>query len=334
MKKIINDPFAVVDETIDGVLKAHPQHLKPVAGTTRALMRADGPIPGKVAIVTGGGSGHLPLFLGYVGPGFCDAVAIGNVFSSPAADDMLAAASAANGGRGVLFLYGNYGGDRLNFGLASELAEAEGIPVAQALVRDDVASAPPDQIDRRRAIAGLFFAYKIAGACAQSGASLEEVRATAEEAILNTRSLGVALAPCIVPSAGKPNFVLADGQMGIGIGIHGEPGIENIPLQTANATAKILTERLLADLPFASSDETAVLINGLGATPPEELYILWGRAHDLLVEAGIKIHRCYIGEYATSMEMAGCSISLLRLNDRLRKLLDAPAHSPFLPQGC
>ncbi|MHB9038217.1 MAG: dihydroxyacetone kinase subunit DhaK [Armatimonadota bacterium] len=332
MKKIINDPFKVVDETISGVLKAHPHHLKGVPGSTRSLMRADGPVKDKVAIVTGGGSGHIPIFLGYVGKGLCDAVAIGNVFSSPASDDMFAAAKAAHSGRGVLFLFGNYGGDRMNFGLAAEMAEMEGIDVQQALVKDDVASAPRDEIDRRRAVAGLFFAYKIVGAKAETGADLAEVKAVADRVIASTCSMGVALSPCIVPAVGKPNFSLADDEMGLGMGIHGEPGIEVGKLKSADEIAEILTSQLLSDLPFRSGDEVAVLVNGLGATSPEELYILWNKAHDILRDTGIGIHRCFVGEYATSMEMAGASISLLKLDDEIRELLDAPAYSPFLLQ--
>ncbi|MDD5483559.1 MAG: dihydroxyacetone kinase subunit DhaK [Kiritimatiellae bacterium] len=330
MKKIINDPFNVVEETIAGILKAYPHHLKPVSGSNRALVRAAAPVKGKVAIVTGGGSGHLPVFLGYIGRGLCDGVAIGNVFSSPSAEAMLAATRTAHGGKGVLHLFGNYGGDKMNFDLAAELAGAEGIRVEQALVKDDIASAPPAEIDRRRAVAGLFFAYKIAGAKAEDGASLDEVKTAAEKAIFNTRSMGVALTSCIVPAAGKPTFSIAEDEMEFGMGIHGEPGVERTKMKSADEIAQILTEKIMADLPFRKGDEVAALVNGLGATPPEELFILWNKTHDILLEHGIKIHRCYVGEYATSMEMAGCSISLLRLDQELKTLLDAPACSPFL----
>ena len=330
MKKIINDPFKVVDETIDGILKAYPHHLKAVQESKRVLVRADAPVEGKVAIVTGGGSGHIPVFLGYVGKGLCDGVSIGNVFSSPSTEAMLAATRAAHGGNGVLYLYGNYGGDRMNFDLASEMAEAEGIHVETALVRDDVASAPPEEIDRRRAVAGIFFAYKIAGAKAEERAPLDDVKAIAEKAISNTRSMGVALSPCIVPAAGKPTFSIGEDEMELGMGIHGEPGVERTKLKTADEIAEIMTAKVIADLPFKKGDEVAVLVNGLGATPPEELYILWNKAHDILVNNGIKIYKCYVGEYATSMEMAGCSISILRLDGELKQLLDAPAYSPFL----
>lgn len=332
MKKIINDPYGVVEDTIEGILKAYPRHLKPAPGSKRALIRFDSPVEGKVAIVTGGGSGHIPVFLGYVGKGLCDGVAIGNVFSSPSSDDMLAATRASHGGKGVLFLYGNYAGDKMNFDLAAEMAEAEGIAIRQARVADDVASAPPEEADRRRAVAGLFFAYKIAGAKAETGAELEQVEATANKVISNTRSMGIALSACIVPAAGKPNFTLAEDEMGVGMGIHGEPGIEISKLKTANEIAEMLVPRLVQDLPFKSSDEVAVLVNGLGATPPEELFILWNKAHDLLKDHGLEIHKSFVGEYATSMEMAGASISLLKLEEELKQLLDAPAFSPFLPQ--
>lgn len=333
MKKIINDPFDFTDELISGVLKAYPDHLKKAAGSSRALVRADAPVKNKVAIVTGGGAGHVPTFLGYVGKGLCDGVAVGNVFSSPAADDMFAAACAAHSGKGVLFLFGNYAGDRMNFGMASDMAEAEGIQVEQAIVADDIASAPLDEMRRRRAVAGLFFPYKIAGAKAElDDADLESVKAAAEKAIQNTRSMGVSIAPCTVPAAGQPSFELADDEMGVGMGIHGEPGIGISKLKTADEIAEILTKPLIEDLNLQANDEVAVLVNGLGATPPEELYILWNKVHDLLADAGVGIYRCYVGEYATALEMAGCSVSLLKLDEEMKPLLDAPAYSPFLPQ--
>lgn len=332
MKKIINDPYEFSDDMISGILKAYPKHLKTVSGSRRSLMRADAPVKNKVAIVTGGGAGHLPVFLGYVGKGLCDGVAIGNVFSSPAADDMLAAARAVHSGNGVLFLFGNYGGDCMNFDMASEMAETEGIQVEQAIVADDIASAPLEEMHRRRAVAGVFFSYKITGAKAELNADLDSVLSTAKKVIHNTRSMGVSLSPCTVPAAGQPSFTLADDEMGVGMGIHGEPGIEICKLKTADDIAETLTKPLIEDLGLKSKDEVAVLINGLGATPPEELYILWNRVHDLLADCGLGIHRCYVGEYATSLEMAGCSVSLLKLDEEMKSLLDAPAYSPFLPQ--
>ncbi len=332
MKKIINDPYAVVDETIAGIVKAYPYHLRPSRTSGRALVRADAPVKGKVAICTGGGSGHIPVFLGYVGPGLVDAVSIGNVFSSPAADDMLAATLEADGGAGVLYVFGNYGGDKMNFEMAAEMAELQGIPVRQSIANDDVASAPPAEKDRRRGIAGIFFAYKIAGAKAATMAGLDEVKATTDRAIEGTRSMGVALSPCTIPAAGKPTFTIAADEMEVGMGIHGEPGIGRGKLKPADEIAELLSEIVIEDLPYRAGDEVAVLVNGLGATPPEELYVLYNRVHDLLDDHGLKIHRAFVGEYATSMEMAGASLSLLRLDEELKMLLDAAAFSPFLPQ--
>ena len=222
MKKLINDPMDFVDETIEGILLAWPDHLKRCEGTGRALMRADGPVEGKVSILTGGGSGHIPLFLGYVGPGMLDAVSIGNVFSSPSADDMLAATVTCDGGAGALYIFGNYSGDKMNFALAAEMAEFEDIRVETSIVVDDVASAPVEEMDTRRGVAGMFFAFKIAGARAEQGADLDAVKAAADKAILNTRSMGVALSPCTIPAAGEPTFEIADDEMELGMGVHGE----------------------------------------------------------------------------------------------------------------
>ncbi|NLO07424.1 MAG: dihydroxyacetone kinase subunit DhaK [candidate division WS1 bacterium] len=333
MKKLINDPFEFVDETIEGVLLAHRDHFQRCEGSKRALMRADGPVEGKVAIVTGGGSGHIPVFLGYVGPGLCDAASIGNVFSSPSPDDMLAATVAAHGGAGVLHLYGNYSGDRMNFGMAAEMAEMEDVEVKTVLVRDDVVSAPVEEMDRRRAVAGLFFAYKIAGARAEEGATLGEVAEAAEAAAVNTRSMGVALTSCTIPAAGEPTFQIGEDEMELGMGIHGEQGLRRGKIMPADAVVDEMLEHILADLPFEAGDEVAVLVNSLGATPPEELYIMYRRAHAVLGQAGIGIHRAFIGEYATSLEMAGASISLLRLDADLKRLLDAEAYSPLLPRA-
>ena len=332
MKKLINDPMAFVDETIEGVLAAYPGYLKRCAGSKRALMRTDGPVAGKVAIVTGGGSGHIPVFLGYVGPGLLDAVSIGNVFSSPSPDDMLAATRAAHGGAGVLHLYGNYSGDVMNFGMAAEMAEMEDIEVATVLARDDVVSAPVAEMDRRRAVAGLVFAYKIAGARADEGADLAGVVAAAEHAAVNTRSMGVALTPCTIPAAGEPTFTLGENEMELGMGIHGEPGLRRSQIMPVDDVVDEIMENVLGDLPFASGDEVAVLVNGLGATPPEELFLMYRRTKAILDDAGIAVHRALVGEYATSMEMAGASVSLLKLEGDLKRLLDAPAYSPFLPQ--
>jgi len=331
VQKIINDPIAFPAEVLEGILIAHPDRLR-AAGDPRAIVRADAPVHGKVGIATGGGSGHLPVFLGYVGEGLADGVAVGNVFASPSSDTMLEVTRAISGGAGVLYLYGNYGGDILNFDLAAELAADEGIEVATVLGADDVASAPPERADRRRGIAGIFFLFKVAGAKAAEGAALAEVVATTQKAAAGTRTMGVALSPCTVPAAGKPTFELPAGEMEIGMGIHGEPGVRRGPLETADQIADELLGAILADLPYQSGDEVAVLVNGLGATPKEELYLLYRRAAAVLGERGISIYRQYIGEYATSLEMAGASISLLRLDDELKRLIDAPMDTPFVVQ--
>ena len=332
MKKLINDPNQVVEDTISGILKAHPYHLRRAEGSQRALVRADSPVKDKVAICTGGGSGHIPVFLGYVGPGLADGVSVGNVFSSPSADDMIAVTREVHGGAGVLYVFGNYQGDIMNFEMAAEMAEMEDIPVQMSIVKDDVASAPRSEMERRRGVAGIFFAYKIAGAKADTGASLEEGKATVDRVIENTCTMGVALTPCTIPAAGKPTFTIGDDEMEFGMGIHGEPGIERTKLRSADEVTEIIAKKVIEDIPLQTGDEVAVLINGLGATPPEELYIIYNKVHDILQEHGIKEYRNYIGEYATSMEMAGASLTLLRLNDKFKALLVAPAFSPFLPQ--
>ena len=332
MRKLINHPNDFVDEVLEGILSAHPDQLRAVTDDRRAIVRADAPLEGRVGIVTGGGSGHLPVFLGYVGTGLCTGVAVGNVFSSPSSDQVLAATRASNGGAGVLHLFGNYGGDVLNFELAADMAEDEGIDTRTVLVTDDVTSAPADDREGRRGVAGLVFAYKCAGAAAEAGADLDEVAAVAAEANANTRTMGVGLSPTILPAAGEPTFTLDEGEMEIGIGIHGEPGIRREALRPADEVADALLEHILADLGADAGDEVCVLVNGLGATPQEELYVLYRRVHSRLSEAGLAVHRAYVGEYATSLEMAGASISVLRSTDRLRPLIDAPARSPFFEQ--
>ena len=332
MKKLINDPYQVVDETLAGILKAYPYHLRMARDSQRALVRTDAPIKGKVGICTGGGSGHIPAFLGYVGPGLLDGVSVGNIFSSPSAEDMLTATKEVNGGAGVLYIFGNYSGDVMNFEMAAEMAGMEGIQVLTSIVKDDVASAPRSERDHRRGVAGLYFAYKIAGAKADTMAKLEEVKAVTDQVIEETCSIGIALTSCTIPAAGKPTFTIADDEMELGMGIHGEPGIERTKLKKANEIAASMADKVINDLPFKSGDEVAVLVNGLGATPPEELFILYNRIHDILGNHGLRVYKTFVGEYATSMEMAGASLTLLRLNNEFKSLLDAPAFSPFLPQ--
>jgi phosphoenolpyruvate---glycerone phosphotransferase subunit DhaK len=335
MKKLINAPENVVDEMIEGILQAYPYHLKAASQADRGirgLVVADAPIKGKVGIATGGGSGHIPLFLGYLGKGLADGVAVGDVFSSPSAEEMLAVTKAIDGGAGVLYLYGNYGGDVMNFDMAAEMADDEGIRVLTSLGADDVASAPADQKETRRGIAGIFYAYKLAGAKAAQMADLDEVKRVADKAGANTRTMGVALSPCTIPAVGEPTFSLEEDQMEIGMGIHGEQGIERGKLKSADEVVDVMLTRVLDDLPFKSSDEVSVLVNGLGATAPSELFILYRKVHELLKRRGVRVHKPFIGEYATSMEMKGASISLIRLDEELKSLLDAPCHSPFLLQ--
>jgi dihydroxyacetone kinase/dihydroxyacetone kinase-like protein len=329
MKKILNQPDHFVDEMVEGILLAHPSQLKTPGEDPRILVRADAPVAGKVGIVTGGGSGHLPLFKGYVGKGLCDGVAIGNVFSSPSSQQCFEATVAVNGGAGVLYLYGNYGGDVFNFDLAADLAELEEIPTRTVLGRDDVASQPKERKTDRRGVAGIFFAYKAAGAAAERGDDLEQVAAAAEDVVEHTATMGIGLSPTILPTTGAASFNLLDGEMEIGIGIHGEPGIHRGELETADAIAERIVTALVDDLGLASGDRVAALVNGLGATPLEELYILYRRVHQLLTGIGVEIAKSYVGEYATSLEMAGASISLLALDDERLALLNAPASSPF-----
>ncbi|MTI62082.1 MAG: dihydroxyacetone kinase subunit DhaK [Firmicutes bacterium] len=333
MKKIINDPDNFVDEMIEGLLKAHPEELRTVGDDLRELVRKDAPVKDKVAIATGGGSGHLPIFLGYVGKGMLDGVVIGDVFASPSAQQMYNVTKEIDSGKGVLYLYGNYGGDCMNFDMASEMAEMDDIKVETVLVTDDVASSPKGEEEKRRGVAGLVFAYKIAGAKAAEGADLEEVAAVTRKALSNIRTMGVALSPCTIPQVGKPTFEIADDEMEIGMGIHGEPGIHRGPLKSADEIAETILEAIFEDGPYTEGDEVAVLLNGLGATPQEELYIVYRKVAEILNDKGIKIYRNLIGEYATSMEMAGMSITLLKLDEELKGLLDAPADTPFFSQA-
>jgi phosphoenolpyruvate---glycerone phosphotransferase subunit DhaK len=328
MQKFINEPGAFVEEVVEGLVLAHPGRFKRLEEEPRAVVRADTDFQGRVTIATGGGSGHLPVFVGYVGRGLVDGCAVGNVFASPSADQMIAVTRAIDGGRGVLYLYGNYGGDRLNFELAAELVGAEGIPTKTVRAADDVASAPLERRTDRRGVGGIFFGYKIAGACAATGADLDRVAEVTEKALAQTRSLGVALSPCTLPEVGHPNFEVPEGEMEVGMGIHGEPGVRRGPLLQADAVAREIVDTLLEDLDAPAGSRFAVLVNGLGATPPEELLILYRAAHLLLVDAGHEISRAFVGESATSLEMAGASISLLLLDDELLELLEADADAP------
>jgi len=331
MKKIINEATDFVFEMLDGIFKAHSGHLA-YQDDMHSIVRADSPVEGKVALAAGGGSGHLPLFLGYVGKGMLDGCAVGDVFASPSADQILAVTQRINGGKGVVYIYGNYGGDVMNFDMASEMANMDDIPVRTVLVKDDVASAPFEEADRRRGVAGMVFAFKIAGAKADKGGSLDEVVELTERALANTRTMGVALSPCIVPLSGKPTFTLNDDEMEIGMGIHGEPGMKREKMQSANEITERMTNAILEDLKYQAGDKLAVMVNSLGATPLEELYVMYRKVHQMLADKGITVHRAYVGEYATSMEMAGASLTFFRLDNELTGLLDHPAHTPFFTQ--
>ena len=332
MKKIINEPGDFVNEMLEGILKAHPDKLTSVDDDIRCIAYAGNKQKDKVSIITGGGSGHLPVFLGYVGENMLDGVAVGDVFASPSAFQILSITKYVSTGQGVLYLYGNYGGDIMNFDMAAEFAESEGIRIEQVIVNDDVASAEKGMESKRRGVAGLFYAYKIAAAKAYQGASLLEVKETAQKAVSNIRTMGIALSPCIVPEAGKPTFNINENEMEIGMGIHGEPGIRRGELRKADEITKEIMSCLLDDMVLNNGDEVSVMINGLGSTPLEELYIVFRKVHSILTDAGIKIYRPYIGEFATSLEMAGMSVTLCKLDEEIKELLDYPADTPFFVQ--
>tara|TARA_A100001011_G_scaffold390476_1_gene473995 strand:- start:369 stop:1364 length:996 start_codon:yes stop_codon:yes gene_type:complete len=328
VKKIINNPSDFVEESIDGLIKSHPDVYAFAKDNNRVITRAK-KASNKVGIVTGGGSGHLPVFTGYVGRGFLDACAIGSVFASPSVEQMVSAIKNADNGNGVLCIIGNYGGDVMNFEMACEMAEADGIKTKKIIVADDIASAKEAEKLKRRGIAGMIFVFKIAGAAAETGASLDEVFNTSSEANNNIRTLGVALSPCILPEAGKPTFEIRDDEIEIGMGIHGEPGIKREKLKPANDLVDDLYKRIIEDSRLKSNDNVAIMINSLGATPLEELYIISKRVNENLSQSKIKNIKTYVGRYATSMEMSGMSITTLKLSDNLKKNLLASSECPF-----
>ena len=329
MKKIMNDPTNFVDESLAGIVSANHTLLK-FAEDERAVVRADSPVKEKVAIVTGGGYGHLPTFLGFVGKGLCDGVAVGNVFTSPSSDSIMKAAKAVHAGKGVLFLFGNYAGDTMNFEMAVDELEIDNIQSEIVKVSDDVASAPREEWEERRGVAGLFFAYKIAGAMAAKGASLEKVTEVTRKVIAQTATMGVAFSSCQLPSAKKPIFEIGDDEMEIGMGIHGEPGVKRVKMMTSAEIADVICKRLIQDLNIQAGASVAVLVNGLGATSREELYILFNDTRKLLKGKNIRIERSYVDEYAASMEMQGASITFLQLDDDVLPLLDEPVYTPFV----
>jgi len=328
MKKIINNPADFVEESIDGLIKSHPDVYAMAKDNTRVITRKI-KASNKVGIVTGGGSGHLPVFTGYVGKGFLDTCAIGSVFASPSVEQMVSAIKNADNGNGVLCIIGNYGGDVMNFEMACEMVEAEGIKTKKIIVADDIASAKEEEKSKRRGIAGMIFVFKIAGAIAETGASLDDTFKITSEANNNIRTLGVALSPCILPEAGKPTFEINDDEIEIGMGIHGEPGIKREKLRQANDLVDDLYKRIMDDSKLIANDSVAIMINSLGATPLEELYIISKRVNENLSKSNIKNAKTYVGRYATSMEMAGMSITTLKLNDNLKKYLLAKSECPF-----
>ena len=332
MQRLVNDPKNYVDEMLDGLYAASPDKVTFVDGDKRCLV-SKYKKKGKVGLATGGGSGHLPLFLGYVGKGMLDGCSVGGVFQSPIPDQMMNVTREINQGAGVLYIYGNSGGDIMNFDMAKDMAEMEDIEVRQLAAGDDVLSAPKDNAGKRRGVAGIFYVFKIAGAAAESMLSLDEVERLAHKAADNVRTCGMALSPCIIPEKGKANFSLPDGKMEIGMGIHGEPGIKLEDLKTSDEIVEQMMDPILKDLPYVKGDEVSVLINGLGATPREELYIVYRKVDQILKAQGIKVFNVYVGEFATSMDMAGMSISLLKLDDELKKYLKMPFETPFLSQN-
>lgn len=326
MKKMMNNPEELVDEMLNGMVAAHPEYLKRVEGFD-VLVRAGGS-NGKVAIISGGGSGHEPAHGGYVGKGMLDAAVAGAVFTSPTPDQVYEAIKAADGGKGVLLVIKNYTGDVMNFEMAAEMAEEEGISVEKVIVNDDVAVEDSTWTTGRRGIAGTILVHKIAGACAESGADLQEVKSVALKVIENVRTMGMAIAPCTVPAAGKPSFELAEDEVEIGMGIHGEPGTHREKIKSVDETVDILLDKIFAENIISETDEVAVIVNGLGATPLMELYLANLRVSKVLEEKKIKIAKTLVGNYMTSIDMAGFSITLLKLDEELKGYLEAPADTP------
>ena len=335
MKKIINEPDHYLKEMLSGIYIAHKDMVTCTDDDLQCLV-AKHKKEGKVGIATGGGSGHLPLFLGYVGEGMLDGCCVGDVFQSPSADQMLAVTKEIDSGAGVLYIYGNYNGDIFNFDMAAEMADMEeDIRVETVLGADDVASAGPSapgEKSTRRVVAGIFFVFKCAGAAADKMMDLDNVKRIADKANANVRTMGVALTPCVVPRVGKTGFSIGEDEMEIGMGIHGETGIRRGKIEPADQIVDEMLGQIVADLPYESGDEVAVLVNGLGATTLDEQYIVTRRIDKVLADKGISVHRYYVGEYATALEMAGFSISLLKLDDELKEMLDSDAKTPFFRQ--
>ncbi|NIA69377.1 dihydroxyacetone kinase subunit DhaK [Pelagibius litoralis] len=328
MKKILNSPDSYVDQALAGMVLAHPAAYRQAGTKGRVIARRYTKEVGKVGIASGGGFGHLPLFAGYVGTGLLDSCAVGDVFAGPSLDDVEQALRVANLGAGILCVIGNYGGDKMVFGMAAEALEAEGVEIETVVVADDVASAPPENAVTRRGVAGVVLAFKIAGAAAESSRSLRDTAAVTRKALESCRSIGVALSSCTVPKAGKPTFELEDDAIEMGMGIHGEQGVWRGALRSADDLADEMLDRLQADCPLQGGDRVAVLCNSLGATPLDELYILYRHLAGRLASMEVEIAFPLMGHYATSMEMAGASLTVMKLDDELASLLQAPARCP------
>ncbi len=327
MKKLINKPEDVVSEMLQGIAKAHPE----LNYTPELEVISRKEMGNQVGIVSGGGSGHEPAHAGYVGEGMLSAAVSGNVFASPSPDRVLKGIQLADTGKGVLLVIKNYSGDVMNFTMAQELAEMEGISVRSVVVKDDVAVPDSTFSTGRRGIAGTVFVHKCAGAKAASGADLDAVAEVAQKVIDNVRSMGMAMSPCVLPGVGKPGFTLDENEVEIGMGIHGEPGVNRTEMKPAKEIAQLLIDKIMDDYDYTNS-EVAVMVNGLGGTPLMELYVLENDVCNYLEQRGVKIYRSYVGNFMTSIEMAGCSISLLKLDDELKELLDAPCNTPALKQ--
>ena len=331
MQRILNNPDDIVDEMLKGFLKTHSDIVEGSDLNPR-VVKAKNVKEGKTGVVTGGGSGHKPAFIGYVGKGLCDAAAVGEICSSPTAAAFLDAFKEADQGNGVACLYGNYSGDNMNVKMAVKMARKAGITVKTVVANDDVASAPKDQREKRRGVAGEVLMWKVGGAKAEQGGTLDEVIEAAQKAIDHTRSVGIGLTPCTLPAVGHPNFEIKDGTMEVGIGHHGEPGIEVCPIETAAQMAKRMVDVVVPDYPFAAGEEVVVLVSGLGATPVMELYVLYDEIDKLLQEKGIKVHRSYVGNYFTSLEMMGATLTMMKVDEELKELIDMPANSMGLKQ--
>ncbi len=330
MKKLINEPSAVVDEMLDGMVAAHPDEVRRLPDSN-VLVRADAPVEGKVAIVSGGGSGHEPTHAGYLGPGMLDGAAAGEVFTSPTADEISEMVQACDGDEGVLMVIKNYEGDVMNFETAGEMAEMESdVDVAQVVVNDDVAVEDSLYTSGRRGVCGTIFVHKAAGAMADKGGELDEVQRVAQKVIDNVATMGTALTSCITPEKGEPTFDLGDDEIELGIGIHGEPGVERVDMTSADDITERLTEHVLDDLDPESGAEVATIVNGMGGTPLSELYIVNRKLQSILEDEGLETWDAWVGDYMTSLDMQGCSVTVLVLDDELKELLAHPVETPAL----